>query len=153
MESWRAVEFRGVTRSRISFRSCHGEAAYLLFTLPFSGRLAEKRGEDPVTKDDFIKLMEFPREWREWGLLPDELLNRQLAQYRSGGAHASAHFRAQAFHFWLQRRPSKDVLLKLARLSFLDPDPLVAYSLRKDHIAKADNVDDEVRRALRQHRM
>lgn len=106
-----------------------------------------------MTKDEFIKLMEFPPEWREWDMLPDELLNRQMAEYAPGSERASAHYRSRAFHFWLQQRPSKEVLLKLARLSFLDPDPLIAYALRKDYIAKAENADDEVSQALRQDRM
>lgn len=106
-----------------------------------------------MTTDEFIKLMEFPREWVEWGMLPDELLSRQIAEYEAGSERGSAQYRSHAFHFWLQRRPSKDVLLKLAQLSFLDPDPLIAYSLRKDYIAKAENADDDVARALRQYRM
>lgn len=106
-----------------------------------------------MTNDDFIKLMQYPREWVEWGLLPSELLNGQVAEYKRGGARASAHYRSGAFDFWLARRPSKGVLLKLIRLSFLDPDPLMGYSLRKDYIAKAKNADEDVSRALRGDRI
>ncbi|MBP1151171.1 MULTISPECIES: hypothetical protein [unclassified Methylocaldum] len=106
-----------------------------------------------MTKNEFINLMQYPREWVEWGMLPDELLNGQIAEYEPGSERASQHYRNGAFHFWLRRGPSKDVLLKLARLSFLDPDPLMADWLRKDYIAKAENADGEVLRVLRQERL
>lgn len=106
-----------------------------------------------MTKGEFIKRMQYPREWVEWGMLPDELLNEQIAGYEPGSERASGHYRNLAFHFWLRSRPGKDVLLKLARLSFLDPDPLMGYSLRQDYIAKAENADEEVSRALRPGRL
>lgn len=106
-----------------------------------------------MTKEEFAKLMQFPREWLEWGMLPDELLQGQIAEYESGSESAAEHYRREAFYYWLRRRPSKEVLLKLARLTFLDPDPLMAYCLRKDDIASAQNADEDVVRAVRQHRM
>lgn len=106
-----------------------------------------------MTKDEFIRRMQYPREWVEWAMLPDELLDEQIAECGRGGDWASEHYRNGAFRYWLRRRPSKDVLLKLVRLSFLDPDPLMAYSLRKDYIAKAENADEEVLRAHRLDRI
>lgn len=104
-----------------------------------------------MNKNAFIKLMRYPREWVEWDMLPDELINEQLAQFKPGSS--AERYRTDAFHFWLRREPSKAILLKLIRLSYLDPDPLMAYCLRKDHIARAENVDEEVSRALRQNRI
>lgn len=98
-------------------------------------------------------LMQYPREWVEWDMLPDELINGQIATYQPGGERAPERYRNGAFHFWLRRRPSKNILFKLIRLSYLDPDPLMSYCLRKDHIAKAENVDEEVERVLRQNRI
>lgn len=104
-----------------------------------------------MTKKEFIKLMRYPREWVEWDMLPDELITEQLAEYKPGSA--AERYRIEAFHFWLRREPSKDILLKLIRLSYVDPDPLMGFCLRKDHIAKAENADEEVARALRQNRI
>lgn len=104
-----------------------------------------------MSKNEFIKLMRYPREWVEWDMLPDELIREQIASYERGSA--AERYRNQAFHFWLRGRPSKDILLKLIRLSYLDPDPLMAYCLRKEGIARAENVDEEVSRALRQNRI
>ena len=104
-----------------------------------------------MTKNEFIKLMRYPREWVEWDMLPDELINRQLAEYEPGSA--SERYRNEAFHFWLRGRPSKDILLKLIRLSYFDPNPLMAYCLRKDYIANAENAVEEVSEALRQNRI
>ena len=106
-----------------------------------------------MTKEEFVKLMQFPREWLEWDMLPDELLQGQIAEYESGSERAAEHYRNAAFRYWLRRQPSKEVLLKLARLTFLDPDPLMAYCLRKDDIASATSADEEVVRALRHHRI
>lgn len=104
-----------------------------------------------MNKQEFIKLMRYPREWVEWGMLPDELIRDQLAEYKRGSA--AERCRNEAFHFWLRGRPSKDILLRLIRLSYLDPNPLMGYCLRKDHIARAENVDEEVARTLRQNRI
>ena len=106
-----------------------------------------------MTKTEFIKLMQYPREWVEWDLLPDELLNEQIAEYKRGSEWGSEYYRNGAFHFWLQSKPSKEILLQLITLSFLDTDPLTGYCLRKDYIAKAENADEEVTRALRQGRL
>lgn len=106
-----------------------------------------------MTKTEFIKLMLYPREWLEWDMLPDELISRQLAEYEAGSTRTSEGYRNAAFHFWLQTKPSKDILLKLIRLSYLDPEPLMSYCLRKDHIATAENVDAEVLQVLRQNRI
>ena len=107
-----------------------------------------------MTKDAFIKLMQYPREWLEWNMLPDELIDDQLSEYKPGSEQAAERYRNAAFHFWLQRKPSKDILIKLIKLSYLDPNPLTSYVLRKEHIANAENADDaDVAQALRQNRI
>ena len=98
--------------------------------------------------------MQYPREWLEWDMLPDELIDGQRAEYKPGSEQVSERYRSAAFHFWLRRKPDKEILLKLIKLSYFDPDPLMSYSLRKDHIATAENADDEeVAQALRQNRI
>lgn len=97
--------------------------------------------------------MQYPREWLQWDMLPDELIGGQLAEYEAGSERSPEGYRNAAFHFWLLRSPSKDVLLKLIRLSYLDPEPLMSFCLRKDHIAGAKNVDAEVLQVLRQNRI
>ena len=107
-----------------------------------------------MTKDAFIKLMQYPREWVEWNMLPDELINSQLAEYAPGSEQAAEHYRNGAFHFWLRQKPGKEILIKLIKLSYLDPNPLTSYVLRKEHIANAENADDVgVAQALRQNRI
>lgn len=107
-----------------------------------------------MTKKEFIQLMQYPREWLEWDMLPDELINAQMAEFAPGSEQATERYRNAAFHYWLQSRPSKVILLKLIRLSYLDPEPLMSYVLRKDHIANAENAHDEdVAQALRQNRI
>ena len=107
-----------------------------------------------MTRNEFIKLMQYPREWLEWDMLPDELIDGQLAAYAPGNEQAAEHYRNAAFHFWLQRSPDKALLIKLIKLSYLDPDPLMSYVLRKEHIANAVNADDvDVAQAIRQNRI
>lgn len=43
--------------------------------------------------------MQYPREWVEWDMLPDELINTQLAEYEPGGERTSERYRNGAFHF------------------------------------------------------
>lgn len=107
-----------------------------------------------MTVNEFIQLMQYPREWLEWEMLPDELIDAQMAEYASSRDPGAEHYRNAAFHYWLQKNPDKETLLKLIRLSYFDPNPLMSYVLRKDHIANAEHADDrEVAQALRQNRI
>ena len=106
-----------------------------------------------MTRDKFIQLMQYPREWHEWDMLPDELIDAQMAEYQPGSERESERYRNAAFHYWLRRQPSKEILLKLIKLSYLDPDPLASYAFRKEHIANLENIDEEVAQALRQNRI
>lgn len=106
-----------------------------------------------MTRNEFIQLMQYPREWCEWDMLPVELIDAQIAEYQPGSEHAAEHYRNAAFHFWLRRNPGKTILLKLIKLSYLDPDPLASYAFRKEHLANAENTDEEVAQALRRNRI
>ena len=106
-----------------------------------------------MTKDEFIQLMQYPREWREWDMLPDALIDAQMADYQSGSEQHAGRYRNAAFHYWLQQEPGKEILLKLIRLSYLDPDPLASFVFRKEHIASIEHLDAEVVQALRQNRI
>ena len=102
-----------------------------------------------MNQNEYIQLMRYPKEWVLWDMLPEEVVCAQFAEYGPGSERASEHYRNGAFHFWLRQKPSKEILIKLVQLSFLDPDPLMAEWLRNDYIAKADNADDEVLSLLR----
>ncbi len=100
--------------------------------------------KSPVTREELICLMRYPKEWVEWEMLPGEFVDAQIATYEPGNENASEHFRNGAFHYWLKRNPSKEILIKLVKLSFLDPDVPMANWLRNDCITKAVNADNEV---------
>lgn len=106
-----------------------------------------------MTRQEFIRLMQYPREWIEWEMLPDALIDRQIAGYLPGSERASERYRYEAFHWWLQKKPSEEILLKLIKLSYFDPDPLMSYALRKDDIAHAENAGLNVAEALRTNRI
>jgi len=112
-----------------------------------------KHSKERMTRNEFIQLMQYPREWLEWDMLPDELIDAQIAEYQRGGEQDSLHYRNAAFHFWLRKRPGKEILLKLIKLSYLDPDPLASYAFRKDYLANVENTDEDVAQALRQNRI
>lgn len=84
-----------------------------------------------MTYAEWLKLMQFPVEWQEWGLLPSELQAEQLARYEPGHESAPEHDRHGAFQWWLRGNPGPEVLAKLARLSWLDPDPTMAAYVRE----------------------
>ena len=106
-----------------------------------------------MIRNEFIQLMQYPREWREWDMLPDELIDAQMAEYQSRNEQNAGRYRNAAFHFWLQQGPGKEILLKLIRLSYLDPDPLASYAFRKEHLANTENTDEDVAQVLRQNRI
>ena len=84
-----------------------------------------------MTHEDFMLLMQFPVEWSEWGMIPDELACVQLENYEEGHENSPEHDRNGAFHWWLKRNPSKAQVSKLLKLSRLDPDQLMAQDARK----------------------
>ena len=55
-----------------------------------------------MTKDQFLSLMGFPKEWDVWGMYPDELFEAQLSLYQPGDEQGAEHDRNGAFH-WRQR--------------------------------------------------
>ena len=89
-----------------------------------------------MTHDEFLRLMKFPKEWLEWEMIPDELARMQVERYEPGHEKGSEHDRNGAFHWWLKRSPDNVQLDKLEKLSFLDPDQIMAADVRK-YIAKA----------------
>jgi len=101
-----------------------------------------------MTRGEYIALMNFPREWEQWDMLPDAFLLSAIAAYKPGDESGSEHDRNGAFHFWLRQNPSKNQLLTLFRLSLLDPDPHLASDWR-GYISKAAGCDAELLEFLR----
>lgn len=103
-----------------------------------------------LSKEEFLKKMNFPKEWLDWGMYPDELFEGQMALYQPGDEEGSEHDRNGAFHWWLKRNPSKEQLKKLIALSFLEPDVSVGGDVRH-YIAQSENCDEEIRGLLNRH--
>ena len=99
-----------------------------------------------MTKTDFLSLMNFPKEWEEYGMYPDELAQLQIGEYKPGHEDASEHDRCGAFHWWLKRDPNEDELIKLMKLAHIDPESYLGYDIR-DYIRKARNYSESVERA------
>jgi len=87
--------------------------------------------------------MLFPKEWVEWDMLPDELMEIQIKGYEPGHEDASEHDRNGAFHWWLKRNPTKEQLTKLLKLTYLDPDPLMGKDIRS-YIRKSNNYTSDI---------
>ena len=100
-----------------------------------------------MTLDQYLALMQFPAEWQLWKLLPVEFAQQQMALYRAGDEAAPEHDRHGVFQWWLRREPMPDVLIQLACLSWLDPDPLMGRHVR-ECISAQPNCNAEVRYAL-----
>ena len=101
-----------------------------------------------MNRSEYLRLMQFPAEWEQLGLVPDEWLEGALGSYKKGHEDGSEHDRHGAFQWWLRRSPSKGILLKLAALSWLDPDqPMAGYV--RECISQSSACDAEVANALR----
>lgn len=72
--------------------------------------------------DDFLILMKYPSEWNAWKMFPVGLFEIQLNDYEPNAELSSEHFRCGAFMWWEQKISSEEELLKLIKLSYLDPD-------------------------------
>jgi hypothetical protein len=101
-----------------------------------------------VDKSAYLEMMEFPARWREYDLLPEELIDPLMASYQPGMESASEHDRNSVFHWWLRQSPSKDLLMKLVELSFLDPDQVMAGDVR-EYIAQSVFFDQDVALLIR----
>ncbi|MBB6343018.1 hypothetical protein HNP49_003206 [Pseudomonas fluvialis] len=101
-----------------------------------------------MTKSELLHILNFPTEWETFGMYPDELFKIQLSGYKPGNEAGSEHERCGAFHWWLRRTPNAEQLIKLAKLSWLDPDPIMGADVRQ-HIASAVNFNTEVENACK----
>ena len=84
-----------------------------------------------MTKDQFLALMEFPGEWKEWGMYPDELSHAQISRYTPGNEAGAEHDRNEAFHWWIKNGMSEEQLEKLVKLTHLDPDKELGADVRE----------------------
>lgn len=97
--------------------------------------------------DRYLGNMGFHPKWREYGMLPEALVEQLCATYEPGMEGASEHDRNGVFHWWLGRSPDKEVLMKLVELSFVDPDQVMAEDVRR-HIVQSASCDEEVARLI-----
>lgn len=102
------------------------------------------------SKQDFLTLMRFPKEWLQWDMYPDDLFEEQVAMYKPGDERGSEHDRFGAFHWWFKRNPTKEQLKKLIALSFLEPDTGMAEDVRR-YITQSKNCDEEIQSMLNRH--
>lgn len=95
------------------------------------------------------ELLHFPKEWLAWKMYPDELFLAHRKLFLPGNESDSENERNETFHYWLSRELTEDQFIKLIKLSFLDPDPLMAGNIR-DHIRKHKNYPPKVKKLLQQ---
>jgi len=100
-----------------------------------------------MTHGQWLELMRFPPQWSDWGMIPEELARIQVANYEDGHEAGAEHDRHGAFQWWLRQSPSSETLTKLARLSWLDPDPLMGAYVR-ERIESQCGQNSEVLQAL-----
>lgn len=100
-----------------------------------------------MTHGEWLDLMRFPREWVEWGMIPEELAVEQVEGYEPGQESVPEHWRHAAFQWWLKNDPGGEVLVSLVRLSWLDPDRPMGWYVR-ECIAGHRGCDERVRREL-----
>ncbi len=92
---------------------------------------------------EFLKLMNFPKQWVELNMYPEILSKIQIAGYKPGQEEASEHYRNGAFHWWLRQEPTESVLMKLMLLASIDPDFLLGKDIH-GYIRKAKNYTQKV---------
>ena len=96
--------------------------------------------------EEFLNLMNFPKKWQELEMYPDTLSEIQISGYKPGNECASEHDRAGAFHWWLKQEPTEEQLIKLMKLAYLDPEPLMGEDI-KGYIEKSKNYSEAVKKA------
>lgn len=88
----------------------------------------------------FLEIMNFPQLWVDLEMYPEALEREQVPHYVEGHETSSEHDRNGAFHWWLKRSPDIETLYKLAKLSFVDPDQIMAHDVRR-YIKQSPNSD------------
>ncbi len=101
------------------------------------------------TKNKLAEILHFPKEWLEWKMYPDQIFLSHRKQFQPGNESDSENERNATFHYWLSRELTEDQFIKLVKLSFLDPDPLMAEKIR-NHIRKHKNCPQKVKKSLQQ---
>ena len=99
------------------------------------------------TKNRLAELLEFPKEWLEWKMYPEEVFLEHRREFLPGNESDAENERNEAFHYWLSKELTEDQLLKLVQLSQLDPDPLMAKNIRS-HIQEHKNCTSKVKELL-----
>ena len=99
--------------------------------------------------EEYLNLMHVPKEWTEWNMLPEEsYLEELISTYEPGMEDASEHDRNGFFHWWLKKEPTEEQLLKLAKLTNLDPDDSMSKDVQS-YIIKANNCSNKVAAILK----
>lgn len=101
------------------------------------------------TKNKLAEILHFPKEWLAWKMYPEELFLAHRKTFQPGNESDSENERNETFHYWLSRELTEDQLLKLIKLSQLDPDPMMAENIQA-HISKHKNCTPKVKKLLEQ---
>lgn len=100
-----------------------------------------------MDRQSYLDLMQFPPEWQAWGMLPIEFVDAQRAEYKAGHEDGSEHDRHGVFQWCLKQGLSVEQLVRLSRLTWLDPDQIMAGYVR-ECIAKQPQLNPDVAAAL-----
>lgn len=92
-----------------------------------------------ISKEAFLKLLNYPPQWLEWDMYPDEFFELQLSYYDLGSERASEHYRCSAFYGWLHQKLDSEIIRKYIELTHLDPDEHMGYFARQDLERKVAN--------------
>jgi len=101
------------------------------------------------TKNKLAEILHFPKEWLEWKMYPDSLFFDHRKQFQPGNESDSENERSETFHHWLSRELTEDQIIKLIKLSQLDPDPMMVENIQS-HITKHKNCTPKVKKLLEQ---
>ena len=100
-------------------------------------------------KGRLAELLHFSKEWLEWKMYPDEVFLEHRREFQPGDEAGSELNRNGVFHYWLARELTEDQIIKLIKLSQLDPDPSMADDVRR-HIQKHKNCTSKIKTLLDQ---
>lgn len=101
------------------------------------------------TKNKLAEVLHFPKEWLKWKMYPESIFFDHRKRFQPGNESDSENERSETFHHWLSRELTEDQLLKLVKLSQLDPDPMMAENIQA-HISKHKNCTPKVKKLLQQ---